>query len=226
MYSCPLACACSMNGARVVVRPGAMPSSASSVVIGTPWKRNAGSARLAVPDETAALTQPDPGGAGPLAVTVSTTSSPSSRNPRLSPLGSLSGSLPRAVSSSRQPRSSFPGPETVPLREQIAGAEIAAVTGVVGDQLGQGPVHLAETAGSAGRGHAFAPHPGGEQPTSTVQLDAPVRPVGGVSRYGSGSGSPAGRGNDGTRNGASASIVTTHGDTVVAKFFARNGPRG
>ena len=46
-----------------------------------------------------------------------------------------------------------------------------------------------------------------------------------LSRYGSGFGSPAGRAN-GTRNGASASIVTTHGDSVVAKFFARKGPSG
>ena len=30
----------------------------------------------------------------------------------------------------------------------------------------------------------------------------------------------------GTRNGASASSVTTHGEIVVAKFFARNGPSG
>ena len=30
----------------------------------------------------------------------------------------------------------------------------------------------------------------------------------------------------GTRNGARASIVTTHGDMVVPKFLARKGPRG
>ena len=30
----------------------------------------------------------------------------------------------------------------------------------------------------------------------------------------------------GTRNGASASSVTTHGETVVAKLFARKGPSG
>src|SRR5664279_1458744 len=28
------------------------------------------------------------------------------------------------------------------------------------------------------------------------------------------------------RNGASASVVTIHGDNVLAKFFDRNGPRG
>ena len=36
---------------------------------------------------------------------------------------------------------------------------------------------------------------------------------------------PSGRPN-GARNGCSASSVTIHGDTVVAKFFDRNGPRG
>ena len=46
------------------------------------------------------------------------------------------------------------------------------------------------------------------------------------SRCGSGAGSPAGRANAVVRNGASASAVTTQGETVVAKFFARNGPSG
>ncbi len=32
--------------------------------------------------------------------------------------------------------------------------------------------------------------------------------------------------NAGARNGSSASSVTTHGEIVVAKFFARNGPSG
>ena len=30
----------------------------------------------------------------------------------------------------------------------------------------------------------------------------------------------------GTRKGANASMVTTHGDMVVPKFLARNGPSG
>ena len=46
------------------------------------------------------------------------------------------------------------------------------------------------------------------------------------SRCGSGAGSPAGRANAAVWNGASASAVTTHGETVVAKFLPRNGPSG
>ncbi len=37
---------------------------------------------------------------------------------------------------------------------------------------------------------------------------------------------PGGLANAGARNGSSASSVTTHGEIVVAKFFARNGPSG
>ena len=33
-------------------------------------------------------------------------------------------------------------------------------------------------------------------------------------------------GSFGTRNGANASIVTTHGDIVVPKFLAKKGPSG
>jgi DnaJ-class molecular chaperone len=43
---------------------------------------------------------------------------------------------------------------------------------------------------------------------------------------GSGAGSPSARGVSGRRNGSSASRVTIHGEIVVAKFLARNGPRG
>jgi len=39
-------------------------------------------------------------------------------------------------------------------------------------------------------------------------------------------GSVSGRCSCSTRNGSSASIVTTHGEIDVAKLFARNGPRG
>ena len=45
-------------------------------------------------------------------------------------------------------------------------------------------------------------------------------------RYGKASGSPAGRGGIGLRNGASACGLTIHGDTLVRKFLARNGPSG
>ena len=66
------------------------------------------------------------------------TSSPSSRNLRLSPVGSVSGSVPRQVSSSRQPRASFVGAGDRAAGEQIAGPEVAAVAGVVGQHLRRG----------------------------------------------------------------------------------------
>ena len=55
----------------------------------------------------------------------------------------------------------------------------------------------------------------------------PLVAVGGDRRDRAGAaGSPAGRGGSGLRNGASASGLTTHGDTLVRKFLARNGPSG
>src|ERR1700704_532767 len=44
-------------------------------------------------------------------------------------------------------------------------------------------------------------------------------------KYGSGGGLFSGRAG-GTRNGASACRVTIHGEIVVAKFFAKKGPKG
>ena len=82
------------------------------------------------------------------------TSSPSSRNFRVSPVGSVSGSAPRQVSSSRQPRFSFVGPETVPLANRSPGLQVAAVAGVVGEHLRRRPVEV----GRRGRGSA-APAP-------------------------------------------------------------------
>jgi len=48
----------------------------------------------------------------------------------------------------------------------------------------------------------------------------------GAYRAMAGRGSCSGRKNSGARNGASASMVTTHGEIVVAKFFPKNGPSG
>src|SRR5687768_11450188 len=62
--------------------------------------------------------------------------------------------------------------------------------------------------------------------TSTVTSKAPRAESSGSVRYGSGAGSPDGRGAAATRKGSSASSVTIHGETLVAKFFARNGPSG
>src|SRR3981189_2187791 len=44
-------------------------------------------------------------------------------------------------------------------------------------------------------------------------------------KYGKGGGASSER-TKGARNGASACSVTIHGEIVVAKFFAKNGPRG
>src|SRR4051794_12100919 len=45
-------------------------------------------------------------------------------------------------------------------------------------------------------------------------------------KYGKGCGSVDARGNTGQPYGSSASSVTTHGDMVLAKLLARNGPSG
>ena len=52
------------------------------------------------------------------------TSSPSARNPRVSPVGSVSGSAPRRVSSSSDPYESFAGPEIVPLASRSPGRRL------------------------------------------------------------------------------------------------------
>ena len=65
------------------------------------------------------------------------------------------GSVPRQVSSRRQPRASFSGPETVPLASKIAGAEIAAVARVMREHLREGPVHLLEAGAAQDDGRDF-----------------------------------------------------------------------
>src|SRR4051812_23951753 len=62
--------------------------------------------------------------------------------------------------------------------------------------------------------------------TSRVMAIPPARTLSSLERYGSGGGSPAARRKAGARNGASAARLTIHGETEVAKFFARNGPSG
>src|ERR1700722_1243372 len=54
---------------------------------------------------------------------------------------------------------------------------------------------------------------------------APASRFHGEVKYGKGGGAPSGR-VKGTRKGASACSVTIHGEIVVAKFFAKNGPKG
>ena len=58
--------------------------------------------------------------------------------------GIATGSVPRHVRSSMQPRSLLSGPETVPLAMQIARPQIAAVARVMRDHLRDCPVHVPE----------------------------------------------------------------------------------
>ena len=74
----------------------------------------------------------------------SVTVSPSSRNVRVVPSGSSSGSAPRHVSSTRLPRSGFVGPLDGARSEQVAGAGRRAVHRHVGELLGERPVHVRE----------------------------------------------------------------------------------
>src|SRR5689334_23085886 len=62
--------------------------------------------------------------------------------------------------------------------------------------------------------------------TSSVKLMPPRDALSLLERYGKGAGSLAGRADNGTRNGSSASSVTTHGEMDVLKFLERNGPSG
>ena len=157
----------------------------------------------------------------------SVTSSPSSRYRRVSPVGSVSGSLPRRVSSSRHPRDSRSRPDTVPLPSRSPGrrlqpllawcVSICAAVQYISRKLVRlsraGAIPSSRMRGV--RSHA----------SSRTSIPPCSRSAGDV-RYGSGSGSPAGRAYAGTRKGASASIVTTQGETVVAKLLERNGPSG
>ena len=104
----------------------------------------------------------------------SITSSPSSRKRRISPVGSSIGSVPRQVTSSRQPRFSFSGPGHRAAADQVAGAQGAAVRSVMRHHLRQRPVHGGEIA--AAHAHRLR-HLRGAQPD--FERD-PVRVVGGA----------------------------------------------
>ena len=73
----------------------------------------------------------------------------------------------------------------------------------------------------------LAAHPG----RAEQHLDRDVHAAGALVRLhcrdrAAAAGSPGGRAKAGTRNGASASSVTTQGESVVAKLLARKGPSG
>ena len=156
---------------------------------------------------------------------VMVTSSPSWRNLRSVPSGSVIGCWPRHVRSRRQPRESSSGPETVPEAMRSPGADVAAGRAVVDEHLLDRPVHVAEVAvAHAVRGRPLLPHRG----RGEVHLDDDVESERGrrpeVVEHGRVLAAP--RSGAGRRNGARASIVTTHGLTEVQKFFALNGPSG
>ena len=111
--------------------------------------------------------------------------------------------------------------------EQVARAQVAAVAGVVRHHLRHRPVHVPRAAErQAVRG--AGPLPASARVSSSTSSSMAKRAL----RAGrprpagrrSGAGSPSGRGGWAVRKGASASGVTIQGETVVAKFLARNGP--
>src|SRR5688572_10782718 len=137
------------------------------------------------------------------------------------------GSAPRHVSSSRQPREFFVAPETVPLAMRSPDRRLHPLLAwCVSSWAIVQYISVNETvltcmaAMFSRRMRSVRSH------TSRRTSIAPDVSLSEDCRYGNGLGSSAARRNAGARNGASASRVTTQGDTVVAKFFDRNGPSG
>ena len=110
--------------------------------------------------------------------------------------------------------------------EQVAGLQVAAADRVVRDHLRDGPVLVAkarlreprraDAGGAARRGFDADLEPDVERAVRAGRGGVEVR----QRLRERGVALPR------TRNGASASIVTIHGETVVAKFLPRNGPSG
>ena len=149
--------------------------------------------------------------AAPGAVPVRTTSSPSSRNVRCSPL-TVIGSRPPQVSSMKAPRWSFVRAGDRAGGEQVAGARRRPVDGHVRQHLRGRPVHLPVRRAAD---HVAVPLDG------EVDVESPrcaPAQVGQRLRV-----SWPGRG---TRAASSASSGTTQGDTDVAKLLPRCGPSG
>ena len=71
-------------------------------------------------------------------------SSPSARKVRTSPVGSVMGWAPLRVSSRRQPADDFGWAGDGSRGEQVANLEVAAVAGVVGDELSRSPVEITQ----------------------------------------------------------------------------------
>ena len=142
----------------------------------------------------------------------SVTVSPSSRNVRVEPSASVSGSAPAPRQLDEAAPLAAVGPHTVPEPNRSPAPVDGAVDRQVGELLGERPVHLPRSCVAA---MLLAVELDGE-----VEVEAP-RPVGAQVRVGLRV-LPGGS----TRNGRRASSVTTHGEIVVAKLLPRCGPSG
>ena len=132
--------------------------------------------------------------------------------PRACRRAACSGSAPRHVSSIRLPRSLRGRSAHRARAEQIAGAGGCTVHGQVRELLGERPVHRREVR----CGDLAAVQVDGE-----VEVEAPRQ------RRRAGRGRAAGPAPAVRRGtGAARPCVTTHGEMVVAKLFARCGPSG
>ena len=142
----------------------------------------------------------------------SVTVSPSSRNVRVVPSGSVSGSAPRHVSSIRLPRSAGVGPLTVPDPNRSPAPVVAPLTVMwascwanvqyMSREVRRRDLRAVEL-DRRGRGRA----PTAARRAGTGRARGPAR----AARRGT---------------GRSASSVTTHGEIVVAKLLPRYGPSG
>ena len=148
------------------------------------------------------------------------TPSPSSRNARVSPLASVSGALPPWSARAASRPCSGAGPTACRSRTGRR-VQVAAVDGVVRDQLRGRPVRVGEVRArcSAAPARPAARIARGLQPDLELDVEGARRRGCAASR---GRAAAAGRRRAArrpVRNGASASSVTIQGETVVAKFF-------
>src|SRR5438270_1797773 len=139
------------------------------------------------------------------------TVSPSSRNDRVEPSASVSGSAPFQVSSMSDPRWPGSGPDTVPEAKRSP-ARVEAPLTVMWASIWSAVQYIVANGGRDTT-----------EPLSATSIDR-SRPHGPLRRrYGSGAGSCAG---PSTRAAPSASSGTTQGDIDVANDLPRNGPSG
>ena len=111
--------------------------------------------------------------------------------------------------------------------EQVARLQVAAVDAVVRDELRRGPVAVGEVGAADPLAGQVAARMAAvcSQTSSWMSIAPCARLPASRGRAAAADRPPAAR--TGVRNGASASIVTTHGASVLAKFFfARKGPSG